>query len=66
VEKHKAQMSPKYSSKQTAALLCNGLWGVINECYTINTPWENIRKDIKEMYRDILLSDIFLKKTIKR
>ena len=59
VEQHKGKMPPKYSFRQTAALLCNGLWGVINECYDGRTPQGKLRRDVKEMYHDILVSNLF-------
>lgn len=59
VEKHSKQMPHKYSARQTAALLCNGLLGVINECYDSTLPPQKLRNDVREMYRDILMSPIF-------
>lgn len=60
VERRREQMPPKYSSRQTAALLCYGLWGVINECYKSGMEKKEIRKNVKDMYRDILMSNIFV------
>lgn len=59
VEDHRVQMPPKYSSRQTAALLCNGLWGVINECYHSASSPEEMRRSVKDMYHDILVSPVF-------
>ena len=44
------------------AALCNGLWGVINECYASGTPREDMRKDIRSMFHDILVFALFSKK----
>jgi hypothetical protein len=57
-------MASNYPSRQTAALLCNGLWGVINECYASGTPREDMRKDIRSMFHDILVSPLFSKKNV--
>lgn len=60
VERHRKNIIPKYSAKQTAALLCNGLWGVINECYDSTKHPDAMRKAVTDMYTDILMSDIFI------
>ena len=61
IELHKKQMPPKYSSLQTAALLCHGIWGVINEAYRHVKSKEELQSSVMGMYGDILRSDIFLK-----
>ncbi len=60
IELHRATMTPRYSARQTAALLCNGIWGVINECYQSRLPREQIYNDVHGMYRDILQSNLFI------
>lgn len=57
---HSKYLKPQYSSRQTAALLCNGLWGVINECYSISDNLTELRENVMAMYRDILRSDLFI------
>lgn len=57
--RHSAQMSPKYPPRQMAALICNGLWGVITECCTREGDFEAVRGNIMSMFNDILQSDIF-------
>lgn len=56
---HEKQLKPKYPPKQMAALICNGLWGVINECCNTDEPREVTRSNIMNMFNDILKSDIF-------
>ena len=57
--RHNAQMRPKYPPRQMAALICNGLWGVITECCTREGDFESVRGNIMSMFNDILQSDIF-------
>lgn len=57
--RHSTQMRPKYPSRQMAALICNGLWGVITECCTREGDFESVRGDIMSMFNDILQSGIF-------
>jgi len=59
IRRHSRQMAAKYPSRQTAALLCNGLWGVINECYASGTSRTDMRRDIRSMFHDILVSPLF-------
>lgn len=61
IDCHQRQIVPKYSSRQTAALLSNGLLGVITECYFVGKPSPDTRNNIRSMYRDILASSIFVK-----
>jgi AcrR family transcriptional regulator len=50
---------PKYPTKQTAALICNGLFGVINVCSAEEMPEEDVRKIAVSMYRDLMKSNLF-------
>lgn len=59
ITRHSKQMRPKYPPRQMAALICNGLWGVITECCTHEGDFEAVRGDIMAMFNDILQSDIF-------
>lgn len=56
---HRKQMTPKYPQRQVAALICNGLWGVISECFTREDEVGKVRGDIISMFNDILRSGIF-------
>lgn len=56
--RHKA-LRPKYSTKQTAALLCSGFFGVINTCISEKMSEKKVREVAHAMFRDILMSDIF-------
>lgn len=49
----------KYSTKETAALLCNGLWGVITECYYMHKSADELRRSVKAIYNDLLHSSLF-------
>lgn len=59
IEKHSNDFKPKYSTKLTAILICNSLWGVINEFHANNADEEEVRKSVRSIYADILNSDIF-------
>ena len=61
IKRHSRQMPSKYPSRQTAALLCNGLWGVINECYTGGISRTGMRRTLHSMFHDILTSGLFQK-----
>lgn len=49
----------RYPSRQLAALLCNGLLGVINTCDAEGLPQAETEELVKAMYGDILNSMIF-------
>lgn len=52
----------RYSTKEVAALLCNGFWGVISICHSEKMSREAVCERVKAMYNDILLSDLFRRK----
>ena len=54
------KLVPRYSIRETAALLCNGLCGVINICRTEKLPDAEVRRRVRGMYSDILASNLFL------
>jgi len=58
--RHKALL-PKYSVRQTAALLCSGFFGVINACIGEKMSEKKAREVAHAMFRDILMSDIFVR-----
>ena len=57
--KRSEQMKPKYPVRQMTSLICNGLLGVITDCYNPQIPQEEQRSSIMSMFNDILKSDIF-------
>jgi len=52
---------PKYPPKQTTALLCNGLFGVINTCNYEGMKEEEVRQVAENMYEIMLKSELFSK-----
>lgn len=60
LNRHNQQIKTKYSSRQTAAFMCNGLGGVIDECFLPDTKREVVCENIRGMYRDILESPLFI------
>lgn len=60
LNRHNQQIKTKYSSRQTASFMCNGLGGVINECFLPGTKREVVCENIRNMYRDILESPLFI------
>lgn len=59
IERHSSQVAAKYPARQTAALLCNGLWGVINECYAEQLSRASIRNTLRSMLHALLTSSLF-------
>lgn len=57
--KRSDQMKPKYPVRQMSSLICNGLLGVITDCYNGSVPHEEQRESIMSMFNDIIKSDIF-------
>ena len=55
-------LAARYSTKEVAALLCNGFWGVISICHSEKMSREAVCERVKAMYNDILLSDLFRRK----
>lgn len=60
-DRHNAYIHSKYPSRQTAALICNGLWSVINESHYNNMDKDVIRNNARNMYKDLLESNLFIK-----
>ena len=50
---------PKYPTRQTAALICNGMFGVINSCSSEEMPENELRKIAVAMYQDLIQSNLF-------
>ncbi len=51
----------QYPTRETAALLCNGLLGVINVCSQEKRAPGELRRIVRAMYNDILTSNLFRK-----
>ncbi|MBE5891539.1 MAG: TetR/AcrR family transcriptional regulator [Lachnospiraceae bacterium] len=60
IERHN-ELKPKYSSRQTAALLCNGVWTFITESRAMGLPDKTVRRDARNCYKVLLESDLFTK-----
>lgn len=52
-------LAPRFPIKQTAALLCNGLFGVINISIADRMPEAEARSIARDMYLGILESNLF-------
>lgn len=48
----------RYSNRETAAFLCNGLGGFIDSCRSAQKPIEETRENAKELLRRIIASGI--------
>ena len=62
IHHHNSMMRPKYPIRQTVALLCNGLWGVISETMTDRSDANRVYENIFSLYNDILNSNLFIKR----
>lgn len=51
-------LRPKYSIKKISGFLCYGLWGFINESHKEKCSVETVRKEIREILKKILSSEI--------
>ena len=54
-------LKPRFSFHQTAALICNGLFGVINSCVADHLSESEARAVARDMYAVLLHSDMFEK-----
>ena len=54
-------LKPRFSFHQTAALICNGLFGVINSCVADHLSEAETRAVLRGMYAVLLNSDMFEK-----
>ena len=50
----------RYPARQTAALICNGLFGVINVCANEHMAEAELRRLARDMYTDLLRSGLFI------
>ncbi|MBR5479927.1 MAG: TetR/AcrR family transcriptional regulator [Clostridia bacterium] len=60
IKEHSSKIRAKYPAAMTATLLCNGLLGVINECYKTKKTIEKMIPAIRNMYKDLLMSNLFI------
>ena len=65
IGRHSRGMQPKYSARRTAVLLCNGFWGIVSDALTdknlTSQNFARTKKEIFEMYRTVLSSDLFIR-----
>ena len=54
-------LKPRFSFHQTAALICNGLFGVINSCVADHLSESETRAVVRGIYAVLLHSDMFEK-----
>ncbi|MGN1052074.1 MAG: hypothetical protein ACI4SH_01630, partial [Candidatus Scatosoma sp.] len=59
MDHHHAGMNPRYSARRTAILLCNGFWGIASDAINAETSLAQSKKEIFDMYRAVLSSDLF-------
>ncbi|MDD6994780.1 MAG: hypothetical protein SPH68_07090 [Candidatus Borkfalkiaceae bacterium] len=59
VQHHHAGMNPRYSARRTTILLCNGFWGIVSDATAEKKDFERTKKEIFDMYRAVLSSDLF-------
>lgn len=52
-------LKPRFPTHQTAALICNGLTGVINSSVVDGLPEADVRRMAHEVYSALLRSDMF-------
>lgn len=50
---------PQLPRRQTAAFLCNSMFGVINTCISDNMPEDQVKTFAHEVYRRLLASELF-------
>lgn len=61
VDHHHDGMTPRYDARRTTVLLCNGFWGIISDALANEKDFEKTKKEIFDMYRAVLSSDLFKK-----
>lgn len=58
LERHRGVV-PQLPRRQTAAFLCNSMFGVINTCIMDNMPEDQVKKTAHDIYRRLLASELF-------
>ncbi len=65
LRRHQQSMRPRYSDRRTAVLICNGFWGIVSDALTDKNlsekAFRQTKKEIFEMYRTVLSSDLFIR-----
>lgn len=59
VRNHKNALNPKHPSALTAALVCNGLFGLVNECTVQGMSFEQTKACAFAVFDDLLASPLF-------
>ena len=54
-----AGVVPQLPRRQTAAFLCNSMFGVINTCISDHMPEDQVKQFAHEIYRRLLASELF-------
>lgn len=60
-QRHHKGMNPRYSSRRTTILLCNGFWGIVSDAVAEKKNLSESTKEIIDMYRAVLASDLFVR-----
>lgn len=60
ITEHDTQLKSKYPASMTATMLCTGLLGVLNECYRSEHSIKTLLPYIRDMYKDLLMSNLFV------
>ena len=59
VRNHQNALHPKYPSALTAALVCNGLFGLVNECGAQGMSFTETKACALDVFEDLLASPLF-------
>ncbi len=59
IARHASQVRAIFSSRQTAAVLCGGLWSVIQENFETGLDDDDVKLRIRKIYSCILDSELF-------
>jgi AcrR family transcriptional regulator len=54
-------LKPKYSVEQTSRLLCDSIWGFVDESRSLHIPETEIRREAEDSLRIMLCSRLFTK-----
>jgi len=60
-KKYCASLKPKYPVEQISRLLCDGIWGFIDESRSLHIPETEIRREAEDSLRIMLSSRLFAK-----
>lgn len=62
VKQHEEVLPLRYPSGLVTSLMCNGIWGVINECNSLNYPFNKTREIALNMFHDLIISALMEKR----